>query len=189
MFDRRRAREQNNLIRLLSRAGPDFLTVDDVASPVRDACVLILDVSRPASGSVTPKQARHEPSMMEGNHSPRCAIRPVLHNRMQTEDVDVHGRTGGESAGAAPDLLHHDCGFGDAYAGAAELPRASRCQANRRPPQHLRTREETRVTDLFRPNSRRRICRIARVSRFGFRVALVYSPTLRMISTYAPDVG
>ena len=42
---------------------------------------------------------------------------------MQPEDVDVNRRTGGERASAAPDLLHHNRGFGDAHAGAAKFHR------------------------------------------------------------------
>jgi hypothetical protein len=39
---------------------------------------LILLVSRPASGSVTPKQARDDPSMIDGNHFLFCSSVPCF---------------------------------------------------------------------------------------------------------------
>ena len=107
--------------------------------------------------------------MIEGNHFRALRVRPVLHDRMQAEDVDVHRRTGGERASAVPDLLHHDRGFGDAHAGAAKFHRHRDAKPTAVGHRIGKLVGKLVQSDLSRTNSRRRICHIALVSRFGFR--------------------
>jgi hypothetical protein len=82
-----------------------------------------LVVFRPVLGSVTPKQALSCPAISGGSQRAFCCIGAEHHGRMQAEDVHVHRRRARQPGAGGGDGVHHERRFGDAQAGAADIPR------------------------------------------------------------------
>ncbi len=79
----------------------------------------MLVVSRPASGSVTPKQTWSSPVTSRGIQRDFCSCVPCTTIGMRAEHVDVDRRCRGHGAAVRCHRMHHDRSLGYAEAGAA----------------------------------------------------------------------
>jgi hypothetical protein len=123
---RRGARQQDHEVAVLDAADPHLLAVDHVASPFFTALVLILVVSVPVVGSVTPMDCRrHSPAGDLGQVLLLLRLRAMAQQRAHVVHLAV---AGAGVAAAAVDLLHDDAGLGQAQAGAAVFLRDQRGQ-------------------------------------------------------------
>ena len=119
-----RAGEQQDLLRLQRLGDPHLAAVDDVvASPSRLANVVIRVVSRPASGSVTPKQTCRSPLTMRGRFSALQLLGPVHDHRVHAEDRQVHGARAVHPGAGGRYLLEQQRRLGDAETVPAVLLR------------------------------------------------------------------